>query len=170
MGSRPDLVVSGINAGPNTAMNVIYSGTVSGATEGMIAGIPSIAFSIAQFGKLDYSYSKKFAAYLGQEVLTRGLPSGTLLNVNIPNLPENKIEGVIVTRQGKARFEEYFDRRLDPSHRVYYWLAGKKMDLDTADDIDDVVITKRKVSVTPIHFDLTDHKFLEELRNWNLLK
>jgi 5'-nucleotidase len=170
IGSKPDLVASGINLGQNTATNVIYSGTVSAATEGTISGIPSIAFSLTTFRKTDFSYASKFARKLSGLVIQKGLPKGTLLNVNIPPLPENEIEGVVITRQGKGRFEEYFDKRTDPTGRIYYWLAGKEMKLDTEDDVDDVVVSKKKISITPIHYDLTNYSMLEELRKWNIEK
>ena len=165
---KPDLVVSGINQGPNTATNIIYSGTVSAAAEGAIMGIPSIAVSIASFTKKEFSYAGKFTRQLSEKVLQNGLPAGTLLNVNVPAVPESEIRGVKVTRQGKGRYEEAFDKRVDPNNRVYYWLTGKRMALDHGDDIDDPVVMQNMVSVTPIHYDLTDYAFLEELKQWKL--
>ncbi len=167
---KPDLVVSGINQGPNTATNIIYSGTVSAAAEGAIMGIPSIAVSIASFTKKEFAYAGKFTRQLAQTVLQNGLPGGTLLNVNVPALPEQEIQGVKITRQGKGRYEEAFDKRTDPNNRVYYWLTGKRMILDHGDDIDDPVVMQNMVSVTPIHYDLTDYSFLEELKQWKLPK
>ncbi len=165
---KPDLVVSGINQGPNTATNIIYSGTVSAAAEGAIMGIPSIAVSIASFTKKEFGFAAKFTRQLAQLVLQKGLPAGTLLNVNVPAVPENEIKGVVVTRQGKGRYEEAFDKRIDPNNRVYYWLTGKRMILDHGDDIDDPVVMQNKISITPIHYDLTDYSFLEELKTWHL--
>ena len=83
-------------------------------------------------------------------------------------LQEDEIEGVVVTRQGKGRYQEAFDKRIDPNNRTYYWLTGKKMLLDTEDDVDDLVVMQKKVSITPVHYDLTNYKFLEELAKWNL--
>ncbi len=167
---KPDLVLSGINQGPNTATNIIYSGTVSAAAEGAIMGIPSIAVSIASFTRQEFTYACKFTRQLAGLVLQNGLPQGTLLNVNVPALPEEEIKGIVVTRQGKGRYEEAFDKRIDPNNRVYYWLTGKRMILDHGDDIDDPVVMQNKVSVTPIHYDLTDYSFLEELQQWQLPK
>jgi len=163
---QPDLVVSGINLGPNTATNVIYSGTVSAATEGSIMGIPSIAFSIATFRKTDFSFAAHFATYLAKKVLEKGLPEGISLNVNFPNIPREEIKGVKITRQGKGRFEEFFDKRVDPMNRSYFWLSGKKLYLDKEEDIDEVAILNNYVSITPLQYDLTAHSFLHQLNDW----
>ncbi len=165
---KPDLVVSGINQGPNTAINVMYSGTVSAATEGTLMGIPSIAFSLTSFKSKDFNFAAEFAIYLAQKVLEKGLPNGTLLNVNIPPLPKEEIKGVKITRQGRARYEEYFEKRVDPMNRSYYWLTGKKLLLDSAPDIDDVAVMDNFIAITPIQFDLTDYKAIEDLKNWEL--
>jgi len=165
---KPDLVVSGINQGPNTAINVIYSGTVSAATEGTLMGIPSIAFSLASFRKSDFDFAAHFATHLARKVLEDGLPQGTLLNVNIPALPGQEILGVKITRQGKGRYEEYFEKRVDPMNRNYYWLAGKKLQLDNDSDVDDVAVLEHYIAITPIQFDLTDYKALKHLQNWHI--
>lgn len=165
---EPDLVVSGINLGPNAATNIIYSGTVSAAAEGIIMGIPSIAVSINSFDIQEFDYAGKMAAQLASQVLQNGLPEGTLLNVNVPALPENEIKGIRVTKQGKGRYEEDYDKRVDPNNRTYYWLTGKKMILDSGADIDDSALTDNYVSVTPIHYDLTNYHFLKELEQWKL--
>ncbi len=163
---RPDLVVSGINKGSNTATNVIYSGTVSAATEGTIMGIPSIAFSLTTFQKINLSPASEIAKFIARLVLRHGLPKDTLLNVNIPPLPRDEIRGIKLTRQGKARYEETFEKRVDPMNRVYYWLGGSKVVMDTEEDIDDIAIMNGYVSVTPLHFDLTDYRGLEVLKQW----
>ena len=166
--SKPDLVVSGINQGPNTAINVIYSGTVSAATEGTIMGIPSIAFSLTSFKKTDFTLSSLIAKKIASLVLKNGLPPDTLLNVNIPPLPKEEIKGIKIARQGKGRYEEFFEKRIDPMNRTYYWLGGKRLFLDTDDDIDEVAIQNHYVTVTPLQYDLTDYKMLDELKNWDL--
>ncbi|HMW31920.1 MAG TPA: 5'/3'-nucleotidase SurE [bacterium] len=166
---KPDLIVSGINHGSNTATNVLYSGTVSAATEGIIMGIPSIASSMIAFDhKTDLTFAAEITAKIARIVLDKGLPSDTLLNINIPPGPRTSIKGIAVTRQGRGRYEEEFEQRTDLSGRAYYWLTGKKMILDHEDDVDDVVVLKNKVSVTPIQIDLTAHKFLDELKTWNI--
>jgi 5'-nucleotidase len=165
---KPDLVVSGINQGPNTAINIIYSGTVSAATEGTLMGVPSIAFSLTSFRRREFSYAARFARHLAGKVLEQGLPAGTLLNVNIPALSEKEIEGVKITRQGKGRYEEYFEKRVDPMNRNYYWLAGKKLQLDHDSDVDDVAVMEKYIAVTPIQFDLTDYRAIDRLQKWKL--
>jgi len=168
MDKTPTLVASGINLGPNTATNIIYSGTVSAAAEGTIMGVPSMAVSLASFTRHEFTYAKKVARQIAAEIIERGLPEGTLINVNVPALPEEEIEDVILTRQGKGRYEEAFDKRVDPNNRTYYWLTGKRMLLDEGDDIDDLVVMNRRVSVTPIHYDLTDYKFLKDMQAWKI--
>jgi 5'-nucleotidase len=167
---KADLVVSGINLGPNTAINIIYSGTVSAAAEAVIMGIPGLALSIASFQIQEYEYACTLACQLSEKIYKIGLPEGTLLNVNVPAIKPDQIQGIVITRQGKGRFEEFFDKRSDPTNRTYYWLAGKRMNLDFEDDLDDVVITQNKVSITPIRYDLTDMSMLKELKNWGLEK
>jgi 5'-nucleotidase len=164
----PDIVVSGINSGENTATNVLYSGTVSAATEGVIMGVPSVAFSIASFRYRQYGVSQKIIRQLVRDVLENGLPGGTLLNVNIPPLPADEIKGVRLARHGKGRFQEKFEKREDPSGRAYYWLSGKRMSYDTADDMDDVLVKNGFVAVSPIRFDLTDMAFMKALDKWKI--
>jgi 5'-nucleotidase len=166
--SKPDIVVSGINLGPNTAINIIYSGTVSAAAEAIIMGIPSMAISLTTFTKQEFGYAGKIARHLTKQILEHGLPTETLLNVNVPAVPEKEIKDIIVTRQGKARYQEAFDKRIDPNNRTYFWLTGKKMMLDKDPEVDDLAVMNKNVSITPIHYDLTNYKFLEELRKWNL--
>ncbi len=168
MKQKPDIVVSGINQGSNTATNVIYSGTVSAAAEAVIMGIPSIAVSLVSFESTYFDYAAKIAAHLTRLVLQNGLPPRTLLNVNVPALPEDEIKDVLPARQGEGRYEEWFDKRHDPQNRPYYWMAGKRMILDNEEDVDDVIVMNNKVSVTPIQYDLTHHSFLKELTSWNL--
>ncbi len=164
----PDVLVSGINHGSNTAVNVIYSGTVSAATEGAILGIPSIAVSLTTYDTPDFGYSAKFARKLTEFVAEKGLPPGTVLNVNVPNVPEDEIRGVVVTRQGRSNWDDYYEKRLDPGKREYYWLTGSLQVLDKEEDIDQVAINNKKVSITPIHYDLTNYNVLNHLKSWNL--
>jgi len=163
---EPDLVVSGINLGSNTGINVIYSGTVSAATEGVILGIPSIAFSLATWEQPDFRASGKIATLLAREILQQSLPANTLLNVNIPPLPMEEIKGIRVTKQGKAIFDEQFDKRLDPRSRPYYWMTGTRLPEEEEDGSDDRMVQEGYVSVTPIQYDLTHYNFLESLRKW----
>jgi 5'-nucleotidase len=165
---KPDLVISGINLGSNTGINVIYSGTVSAATEGTILGIPSFAISLTTYKNPDFTYAAKFASKLSKVILDKGLPRGVFLNVNVPPIKEEQIKGVAITRQGKAIYKEKFDKRIDPQHRVYYWLTGKKVQLEEDSDVDDRAILQNEVSITPIHYDLTHYGFLKELKTWDI--
>ncbi len=164
----PDLVVSGINQGSNTATNVIYSGTISAATEGAIMGVPAIAFSLTSFTKKEFSGAAAVAKVLARKVLETGLPEGSLLSVNVPPLPPEELAGIKVTRQGRGRYEEFFEKRVDPINRTYYWLGGTKLILDTDEDVDEVAIARNYVSVTPLQYDLTHQKLLSELKKWDL--
>lgn len=163
----PDLVVSGINHGSNTAISVIYSGTVSAATEGTVLGIPSIAVSLTTYKPSpDFSYAAKIARRLALLVLKKGLPHRTLLNVNVPALPESKIKGVLVTKQSSALWNDTFDHRRDPGGVDYYWLTGELNNTDTDISYDETAVRRGYVSITPIHYDLTDYATYEELQRW----
>ena len=163
---RPDLVVAGINHGSNTAVNVIYSGTVGAAAEACMLGIPSLAVSLCTWDKHDFSPSAHFARQLVQRVLCEGLPPGLLLNVNIPPRPLEEIRGILVTRLARSRWEEAFIERTDPFDFPYFWYSGKFVNLDTGDSTDVDAIDKGYVSVTPLQLDLTAHDFLGKLRSW----
>ncbi|MBI4667289.1 MAG: 5'/3'-nucleotidase SurE [Nitrospinae bacterium] len=163
---RPDIVVSGINQGANVATNIIYSGTVSAATEGMILGIPSVAVSLASFTSRDFSGAKHYGLRIVERVAREGLPEGTLLNVNVPPSDMDKIRGVKVCRMGSSKFSEVFERRVDPRQNDYYWQGGA-MGLDKADDDADITyLNDGYVTVTPIHFDLTNHQFMDKIIRW----
>lgn len=167
---KPDLLISGINHGSNTAINIIYSGTVSAATEGTILGIPSIAVSLTTYEEPDFTYAAKFSRKLALFLAKKKLPEGTLLNVNIPPVPESQVSGVLITKQGKSKWNDTFELRRDPNRREYYWLTGKLLQLDREEDIDQVAVLKNYVSITPIHYDLTDYRMIETMREWNLEK
>ena len=161
-------MVSGINLGSNTGINIIYSGTVSAATEGAILGIPSFAISLTTYRNPDFRHAAWFAGRLIPVLLERGLPKGVYLNVNVPACSPENIRGAAVTRQGLAVFEEKFDKRTDPHGRVYYWLSGQKVNPETDPDVDEGAVQNGLVSVTPLHTDLTRSDFLDELRSWPL--
>lgn len=169
MPAKPDLVISGINHGSNTAISVIYSGTVSAATEGTILGVPSFAVSLTSFeSNVDYSYAARFARRLALTVIERGLPNGTLLNVNVPPVPEEQIRGVVITKQGKSIWNDEFEARRDPGNRQYFWLKGELVELDNEEDIDQRAILNNMVSITPIQYDLTNYALIAPLREWNI--
>lgn len=167
-GRKIDLLVSGINHGSNTAINTIYSGTVSAATEGTILGIPSIAMSLASFTYKDFSYAAKFSSKIAKLILKNGLPKGTLLNVNIPAVAKEKIKGVLITKQGKSYWDDHYESRLDPNKREYFWLTGKMAVMDKTLEFDEIAVRNNYVSITPIHYDLTDYSLYEELKKLNI--
>ncbi len=167
---KPDVLVSGINHGSNTAISIIYSGTVSAATEGTILGIPSLAVSLTTYAPAEFTYAGKLARKMTQMVAQKGLPKGTLLNVNIPPLPETKIRGILLTHQGKATWADTFDARRDPANKEYFWLTGYLEEVDADNRADQWAVTHGYVSVTPIQYDLTDHRMLKVLKNWGIDK
>lgn len=163
---EPDLVVSGINHGPNTAVNVLYSGTVSAATEGSILGIDAIAISLCDWSSDDFAGARRWARRIARLVLRSGLPRGVLLNVNVPAVPPDDLQGVAITRQARSKWDEGFDERTDPADRQYFWLAGTFVDLDDGDRTDTRAVEDGYVSVTPIQHDLTAYDALDALRGW----
>ncbi len=163
----PDLVVSGVNQGPNVATNVIYSGTVSAATEGVILGIPGVAVSMASFTRSDFSVAARYARLIAQRVAEEGLPEGVLINVNVPAVDGDDIVGVKVCRMGESKFREAFDKRVDPRMADYYWQGGGMVIADADHDADIVWLEKNYVTVTPIHFDLTRHDLLDRIAGWD---
>ncbi len=170
MKEKPDLVISGINHGSNTAINIIYSGTVSAATEGTILGIPSIAISLASFQSTDFDYAAKLAGRLALLVAEKGLPLGTLLNVNVPGIPESEIKGIMVTMQGISTWVDRFDVRRDPANREYFWLTGSMNVIDTETNADHVAVMNNYVSITPVKYELTDKKLYDEMMGWGIEK
>lgn len=164
----PDVVVSGINLGPNLGIDVIYSGTVSAATEGTILGIPSVAISLATRKHPDYSFAAAFARGLCLKVKEKKLPAGILLNVNIPAVPSGKIKGVKITRQGKARFKDTFEKRTDPRGNAYYWLTGEIIGEEGDKEADGKAVKENYISITPLHFDLTSYPNICGLKGWDI--
>lgn len=159
---KPDLIVSGINQGTNTGVDLLYSGTVSAATEGAINRIPSVAISLASFVFKNFEPSAQFALKIAANTLKNGLPPGTFLNINVPPLDAEKIKGVSWTRQGISRWKERFQRRSDPKGKSYYWMDGDKIPDEMNGNTDEKMIAAGYISITPIHYDLTDHDFLAD--------
>jgi 5'-nucleotidase len=164
----PDIVVSGINQGPNLGTDVLYSGTVSAAIEGALHGVPAIAVSLDTWKLFDFAPAARFTARLIQKTLCNALPLYTLLNVNVPAIPEMDLTGVAITKLGVRQYENTFERREDPRGRVYYWMGGSIV--ETANDLDSDVkaVSQGKVSVTPIHFDLTNYGLMNMLEDWKM--
>jgi 5'-nucleotidase len=167
---RPDLLVSGINNGPNLGDDITYSGTVSAALEGTLLKIPSIAFSMCGRNTANYSAAACFIRDLCRKVIKEGLPKNVFLNVNIPDVPRKKLKGVMVVRQGKRIYNDMFLKRLDPRGRSYYWLGGMEPSYEKEKGTDFEAIEKNMIAVTPLHFDLTNHAALQSLKGFEALK
>ncbi len=166
---RPDLVISGINNGENLGTDVIYSGTVSAAIEGAIFGIPSIAVSYARYGSTDFSVAAQAAEQILRSLLKDMQRDITLLNINIPPLDTlADIRGVRFTKLGVKRYRNNFEERKDPRGNSYFWLAGELIDGKLDPDCDIAAIKEGYLSVTPIHFDLTDYKRIEKIKQLKL--
>jgi 5'-nucleotidase len=165
---KPDLVVSGINQGPNAAVNVLYSGTVSAALEASVLGYDAIAFSLNAWVGGHFDAAGRYARRIAETTLRKKLPAGVLLNVNVPDLPYDEIKGVAITAQAKSRWEESFVERRDPFDRPYYWIAGQFVNLDDGDHTDLAALEAGFVSVTPVHSDLTAYEFVDHMKRWNL--
>lgn len=166
---RPALLVSGVNHGSNAATNVLYSGTMSAAVEGAIEGIPSIGFSLLDFAAdADFEAAGHYARLIAENVLEHGLQSGVCLNVNIPKGKISELNGVKICRQGRAFWEDCFDKREDPFGGDYYWLTGAFTQTDKGEDTDMWALENNYVSVVPTQFDMTAHHTIAELNEWGL--
>jgi 5'-nucleotidase len=170
----PDLVLSGINHGSNLGTDVLYSGTVSAAMEGVIEGIPSIAFSLTSFSSSDFQPAAAFAQSLVAQLAKQPLPELLLLNVNVPAVASAAIAGVKVTRQGIRRYIDVFEKRLDPRGKTYYWLAGELLEeIDEVSSLseqaptDVQAIRDNYITITPLQYNLTAATGLATLKNWN---
>jgi 5'-nucleotidase len=168
LATRPEVVISGVNVGANLGRDLTYSGTVSGAMEAAILGIPSIAISVASFENVRFDAAAGFARDLVRRLADRALPDDTLLNVNLPNLPAPALRGVAVTRQSARRYLSSLERRTDPRGLTYYWLAGRREPMPDVEGTDAWAVAQGFISVTPIHLNMTDDRLLQELRSWNL--
>jgi 5'-nucleotidase len=161
-----NLVVSGINHGPNLGTDVLYSGTVSAAAEGVIMGYPSIAVSLdAEGGDLDFSSAARFTRQMIQLVIKEGIEPTTLVNINIPSLPEEKIKGVRITKLGVRNYDNLFEERRDPRGNTYYWMGGGVVEEDQDPESDVTAVQEGYISITPIHLDLTDYRLIKAYRD-----
>jgi 5'-nucleotidase len=167
---KVDLVVSGINPMPNLGHDVTYSGTVTAAMEAVIWGVPAVAFSldarVNHLGELDYAPASRIAALIANDVITRGLPAGILLNVNIPYLPGEQVQGIRVTRQGMRVYRDKLEQRIDPRGSPYYWIAGEAPTGIPESGTDIGALAEGYVSVTPLQLDLTAYPALHQLNSW----
>lgn len=165
--SPPDFIISGVNRGPNLGTDVFYSGTVSGAMEGALLGIRSMAVSVAAFENLDYRTAADFA--VEQAVLTCSNPSWPLLvNVNVPAVRSESLSGVAITRLGIQMYKDAFTRRTDPKGRDWFWLSGTLADNGAIDDTDGSAIKRNAISITPLLTDLTDRDGISHLGDLSL--
>jgi 5'-nucleotidase len=165
---KPDLIVSGINMSANLGYDILYSGTVAAAVEGVVSGIPAIAFSIESPLPEDYSGPAGFAAHLVQIVGRHGLPADTFLNVNFPAVPWNEVKGVSITRLGRRVYLDELVSRTDPRGRTYYWIGGSPPGGVPDSGTDIWAVANGYISITPVHLDMTAYHFREELRRWNI--
>lgn len=167
--SKPDIIVSGINDGPNLGTDVIYSGTVSAAIEGAIHNIPSIAMSVSGYkSKINYDGAIYYSCKLVNLVYKNNIPNNMIININIPSLSHTQIKGINITELGIRKYENSYIKREDPSGKTYYWLAGKLIDIENKRDSDVLAIEKDNISLTPLHFDLTHYNYLKKMKDWDL--
>ncbi len=164
----PDLVVSGINLGSNTGISVLYSGTVSAASEATVLGVPAIALSLCSYENPIWETAAKVAAEIVAKVAANPLPEGVLLNVNIPNVPFSELKGMKACRMGRSRFIEKFSEHRDPRGNRYYWLDGDLDLLDEDEGADVRVVEAGYVALAPIHIDLTARHCLEQVAGWSV--
>ena len=153
---NPDLLVSGINHGSNASINVLYSGTMAAVIEGSIDMIPSIGFSLNDYSaKAIFNHAEEHIRQIALQVLGRGLPDGVSLNVNIPKISEQPIQGVLVCRQARGTWVEEFDERIDPRGQDYYWITGVFSNADNAEGTDIRAMENNYIAVVPTQFDFT---------------
>ncbi|MFZ1333564.1 MAG: 5'/3'-nucleotidase SurE [Flavobacteriales bacterium] len=167
-GSKPDLLVSGINHGANISINVLYSGTMSAAVEGAMEGVPSIGFSLMDHAiDADFSQVRPIIRSVTENTLKHGMSQGTCLNVNIPRNTGVALKGLRVCRQAKANWEDEFETRLDPGNKEYYWMRGEFRSEDHGEDTDVWAVRNGYASLVPVQFDMTAHHTIADLNMWD---
>ncbi len=168
-GNRFDCVVSGINHGPNLGWDTTYSGTVAAAMEGVVNGFQAVAVSMASFDPAPHwdTAGDFIAKVIVPQLMANPLPDGCLLNVNVPNLPANEVSAEI-TRQGERHYEDKHEARIDPHGSAYFWIGGKPVDVDPIPGTDVYAVKNNRISITPLHLDLTRHDVLSHLREWDV--
>ncbi len=169
MDTKPDIVVSGINHGQNTSQNIFYSGTAAAASEGMLAGIPSMAVSVVSFDtQYDCRSAAIYAAELAAKLPGLGMPKDTFLNMNIPSLPYDEIKGTEITHLSDATWKDAYEKRRDPFGREYYWFSGEYISADEESGSDDWALSQGKISVSPIRINFTNSEFANKLKSFKL--
>jgi 5'-nucleotidase len=167
---RPDLVVSGVNHGGNLGDDVTYSGTVAAAMEATLMGIPALAVSLATFGQSDnFTAAAQVAVKVARELMEKGLPEDTFLNLNVPNLPLESIKPPLITRQGKRSFVGKIIDKTDPRGRKYFWIGSEEPSFADEEGTDFNAVGLGHASITPLHLDLTNYRSMEILKNWKLV-
>ena len=162
LSKKADLIVSGINHGSNSSINVIYSGTMAAAIEGAVQGIPAIGFSLLDHSSnADFTAAGTYAKIIAEQVLTNGLPKHTCLNVNVPKVDANEIKGIKVCRQAMADWDDEYIERIDPMGAPYFWLTGEFVNNDMDTDTDEWALANNYVSIVPVQTDYTNHKAIE---------
>jgi 5'-nucleotidase len=165
---QPDLIVSGINHGPNLGDDVTYSGTVAAAAEGSLMGIPSVAVSLASWEPAHFETAARVARVMVDQLLARPVPGGTLLNVNVPDLPLASLRGTRVTSLGRRVYPDVILAQRDPRGKLCYWIGGETPTWLPGAGTDFEAVEAGFVSVTPLHLDLTDYSMLERVSGWSL--
>ncbi|HIE04693.1 MAG TPA: 5'/3'-nucleotidase SurE [Candidatus Latescibacteria bacterium] len=164
---KPDLVFSGVNDGPNLGDDVTYSGTVAGAMEGMLLGVPSVAVSMAEESSY-FDVAAEFSAQLAECVLKNGMPEDTFLNVNVPPLPRKEIRGVRITKLGRRIYRTAIVEKTDPRGKPYYWIGGQHPTWTGGGGTDFAAVESGFISVSPLHLDLTNYDVLSQMAGWKL--
>jgi 5'-nucleotidase len=169
MDGNADLVVSGINHGPNLGWDVHYSGTVAAAKEAAMTGHAAIAVSVTSYAAgIRFDAAAEFAAHVAERLADNPLPIGAVVNINVPDLPASEIAGVAVTFQGPRQYVDRYERRTDPAGRDYYWLGGTLADGRAPEGSDVRAISENKISVTPLCLDMTDYALIDAVKGMKL--
>ncbi len=161
-----DMVIAGINMGPNLGDDVLYSGTVGAAIEGTILGVPSLAVSLVAKCNFHFKTAAEISCRIIDKVLQKGLPKGICFNINVPNLPIKQVKDFKITRQGKRIYGKEIEKRVDPRGFIYYWVASGRVHNIKEKGTDVEAIEEKKVSITPLQIDVTAHQYLKEIRRW----
>lgn len=167
-GERPSIIVSGINKGANLGEDITYSGTVCAAMEGAILGTASMAVSLVAGGVYQFDTAARIGHMLAEFLLERGLPQDIFLNVNVPSVRWEELQGITITRQGKRIYANTVEEKVDPRGRSYYWIGGKERGWHQLEDSDLNAVAHNRVSITPLHLDLTAYDSQHYLSEWNL--
>ena len=164
---KPDIVISGINHGPNLGADILYSGTVSCAMEGAMMGYPSIATSLASLRNEyeDFKFASEFIAQLINKLDKYKIPQKTILNVNIPGLEKEDIAGIAITEMGNRIFTDDYEKRIDPRGKVYYWMAGELINEPENASTDIAAIRNNKISITPVTYEMTRTNIMQNLES-----